>query len=117
VPCGERKVVSVPFDQIDLDTCGFRAAARGGDHVCRGIHADDLCGVLCEPGGQHAVAAADIEDAQAVCRADRFQQDMLLERAGVPAERAPAPVRIGVGKTLERRLVSAPIRAGPLCFR
>jgi hypothetical protein len=69
----EREVVAV------YNPCVDAACLRGGDHVWRGIHGDHRCPCFDDLFGQHAIAAAEIEDPLAHRRGQQFE-DWQAER-------------------------------------
>lgn len=105
----EWKIADIPFDQIDLGPCGLCPATRGGDPLCRGVDADDPHTALFEPDCQRTLAAADVHDTQAACRADPVRQKTRLQHIRGPAEWVALPVGTSVRENLERGGGIAPV--------
>jgi hypothetical protein len=82
-------------------TGGFRSSARGGDHLWRDIEASDLRAFRGQPCRQQAVAAADVQDAQAARRPDPVHEQPFLQRVGDLTEHALAPSRVRGGQSLK----------------
>lgn len=91
---GEWQFLGAPFDQCKATGPKRRALARGSKHSGIGVETDNLRAAADHFRSEGPVAATDVEKSLAGDGAEKFEDEIALQRIGDPAEAARPPARI-----------------------